>query len=312
MDFSQVILQIAVLFIIMFLGYYLRRRHIIGEDGVKNFSALIFYVTMPALIISSMSKTSLENASDLGQIVVASLISYTLFILVSLLIPRLLRVEDGSKGLYKFMTIFANTGFIGFPMLVAIIDESAVFLGAVLSIPFNILLFTIGIYFISSDKDQGHKMKLSMRQFMNPGLIATIAGVVVILTGFELPVLVIRTASTLGAVTTPVAMVVVGASLYGVNTKDMLKNRKVLILSGIRMLAFPLIVGLILRLIGLDAIIIAVAMVIAGMPIGTTTVIITRQYDGNVLEASEAVFMSTCLLLLTAPVLVLMIQMIIG
>ncbi len=177
---------------------------------------------------------------------------------------------------------------------------------------FGRCLFEKTLNFIISDKGHGHEIKFSLKQFMNPGLIATIIGVVIILTGIKLPTLVIRTASTLGAVTTPVAMVVVGASLYGVNTKDMLKNRKVLILSGIRMLAFPLIVGLILRVIGLDAIIIAVAMVIAGMPIGTTTVIITRQYDGNVLEASEAVFMSTCLLLLTAPVLVLMIQMIIG
>lgn len=310
MDFTQVIMQIAVLFIIMFLGYYLRRRNIISEDGVKNYSSLIFYVTMPALIISSMANTSLKNASDLGQIIIASLISYTLFILVSLIIPRLLKVEDGSKGLFKFMTIFANTGFIGFPMLAAIIDDSAVFLGAVLNIPFNILLFSIGVYYIVSDKGHGHKMKLSFKQFMNPGIIATIIGLGIILTGIGLPSLVLKLASTLGAVTTPVAMIVVGASLYGVNSKDILKNHRVFILSGIRMLIFPLVIGLFLRLINIDGTIIAVAMVTAGMPIGTTTVIITRQYDGNVLEASEAVFISTLLLMVTAPFLVLMIQLI--
>ena len=310
MDFTQVILQIAVLFIIMFLGYDLRRRNIISEDGVKNYSSLIFYVTMPALIISSMANTSLKKASDLGQIVIASLISYTFFILVSLVIPRLLKVEDGSKGLFKFMTIFGNAGFIGFPMLVAILDESAVFLGAVLNIPFNVLLFSLGVYYIVSDKGHGHKMKLSFKQFMNPGLIATIIGVGVILSGIGLPSLVLRVASTLGAVTTPVAMIVVGASLCGVNSKEMIKNYRIFILSGIRMLIFPLVVGLILRMINLDGMIIAVAMVIAGMPIGTTTVIMARQYDGNVLEASEAVFISTVLLIVTAPFLVMMIQLI--
>ena len=310
MDFTQVISQIAILFIIMFLGYHFRRIGIISEDGIKNFSSLIFYVTMPALIVASLSETSLSSASDLGQLVLASVISYTLFILVSLIIPKILKVEEGSKGLFRFMTVFSNTGFIGYPMLMAIIDESSVFYGAVLNIPFNILLFTLGIYFISSDKGHGHKIKLSIWNFLNPGIVATLFGLIVMFMGLELPDFVMGTAKTLGAVTTPVAMIVVGASLVGVKMKQLLKNYRVLLLSVIRMLIFPLIIGLTLKAIGLNTMTIAVAMVLGGMPIGTTTVILARQYDGDVLDASEAVFISTTMLLLTAPLLVLMIDLI--
>lgn len=308
MDFTEVISQIAILFIIMFVGYYLRRVGIINEEGVKNFSSLIFYVAMPGLIVASLSETSLSSASDLGQLVLASLISYTLFILVALIVPKLLKVKDGSKGLFRYMTIFANVGFIGFPMLRAIIGDSSVFLGAVLIIPFNFLLFTLGVYFITSDKGHGHKVKLSIWNFLNPGIIATLFGLIVMFMGLQLPTFVMGTAKTLGAITTPVAMMVVGASLVGVKIKQMLKNYRVLLLSVIRMVIFPLIIGLILKVIGLDTMTIAVAMVLSGMPIGTTTVILARQYGGDVLDASEAVFISTIMLLLTAPLLVLMIQ----
>lgn len=307
MDFTRVVTQIVILFIIMFLGYILRKINIISEEGVHNFSSLIFYATMPAWIVASTAHTSFENASDIGQIAIASAVSYTFFILVSLVIPRLLKVEEGSKGLYRFMTIFSNVGFIGFPMLLTIIGESAVFFGAVFNLPFNFLLFTIGIYFIVSDKVQGHKMKITWKQLMNPGIIATVFGMVLMFTGIKLPDMIMGTLSTLGSVTTPVAMLVVGASLYGVAIKEMAKNYRVFILSGIRMLIFPLIIAIILKVIGISPNIIAVAIVLAGMPIATNTVIIARQYDGNVLEVSEAVFISTTLLIFTAPLLVWMI-----
>lgn len=312
MDFTQVLIQIAILFIIMFLGYYLRRVGIVSDEGIKNFSLLIFYVTMPAMIIASTAETSLDQAMDLGQVVLASVLSYSLFILVALIVPNLLKVEEGSRGLFRFMTIFGNVGFVGFPMLIAIIDDSAVFLGAVLNIPFNILLYTVGIYFIISDKGHGHKMQFTLKQFLNPGIIATLFGLVVMLIGIELPQVILGTAKTLGSVTTPVAMLVVGGSLYGVNIRQMLKNYRVLLLSLTRMLLFPLIIGLLLKAIGLSPVVISVAMVLGGMPIGTNTVIIARQYEGNVLEASEAVFISTFLLLLTAPILVWMISVVLA
>lgn len=310
MDFTQVISQIAILFIIMFIGYFLRRTHKLTEEGIRNFSSVLFYVTMPGLILGSIANTSLASAAKLGEVAIASVISYVFFISVAIFMPLILKVEDGRKGLFRFMTVFANTGFIGFPMVIAILGDSALFLGAVLNIPFNILLFTLGVYFIVSDKGHGHKVSFSWHLFLNPGVVATFFGLLVMILGINLPTIVLGAASTLGAVTTPVAMIIAGASLYGVNIRQMLKNYRVLLLSFIRMIMFPIIIGLLLKTIGLSSMVIAVAMVMAGMPIGTTTVIIARQYDGDVLDASEAVFLSTVLLIITAPVLVLMIQMI--
>ena len=308
MDFTQVAQQIAILFIIMFLGYYLRRSHIIDESGIKNFSAFIFYVTMPAMILASMSQTKLEGTGDIGQALIASLISYTLFVVVAFFIPRLLRVKPGSKGLFSFMTIFANVAFIGFPMLTTIIGPSAVFFGAIINIPFSLLLYTLGIYFIMTDKDADHKLEISLKKFLNPGILMTLLAMGFMVLGVEIPTVLLGTARSLGAVTTPLAMIVVGASLYGVNIKDMFRNYRVIVLSLIRMILFPLIIGLILRGLGMSSMVIAVSVVLAGMPVGTNTVIIARQYDGDVLDASEAVFLSTLLMLVTTPFLIMMVQ----
>ncbi len=310
MNFLQVVTQIIILFLIMFLGYYLRRRKIISEEGIKSFSALIFYVTMPALIISSLADTSMDQSKDVTSMILASLISYACLIVLAIIVPKIFKVEQGSKGLYRFMTIFSNVGFIGFPMLVAILGPSSVFFGALFNIPYNLLLFTIGIYYLVSDHKSDYKFKISIKQFVNPGIFATLIGLVAFLTGFELPEVVMSTSGTLGRVTTPLAMVVVGGSLYGVHIKGMLKNYKLLIFSLMKMILVPIILGLVLSLIGFSTSVVSIAMVLCGMPIATNTVIIARQYGGNVLEASEAVFLSTLLMCVTTPVLVLLVNLI--
>lgn len=308
MDFSQVIIQILILFFLMFLGYFIRHVNVVTGQGIRDFSSLIFYVTMPALILASTGNADFSDLSGLKEMGIASAISYTFFLIMTFVLPKIVGAPEGSKGLYKFMTIFANTAFVGFPMLIAILGESTIFLAAINNIPFNILLYTVGIFFVVSDHKKGEQMDISLRKFMNPGLIATFLGLVLVLLGIKLPETIMRVSSMIGSLTTPLAMIVIGGSLYGVKLAGMLKNYRVLSFSLIKMLTFPLIIGLFLTFIGISPTVVAVSMVLAGMPIGTNTVIIVTQYEGNVLEASEAVFLSTLLMAVTAPVLVLMVN----
>lgn len=322
MDYTQVIVQIAILFMIMGLGYYLRYKKIISSEGIKNFSALIFYVTMPAMILVSIVRTETATMKDVVDIVIASFIAYVCLILFSFIVPRMVRAPKGSVGLYRFMTLFGNVGFIGFPMIIAILGREQLFLGALFNIPYNLLLFTIGVYYVVSDFNKDHKLKFHIGQLLNPGIIMTILALLIFLVGGTKQLdntnikwlttavnTLLDTAEVLGMITTPLAMLVVGGSLYGVRLENIYKNYRVMIFSIIRMVAFPFIIGMILSLIGLSYSVVAVAIVLVGMPIATNTVIVTTQYGGNIAEASEAVFISTVFMGFTSPILVLLIDL---
>lgn len=309
MDFTEVIVQVIVLFFIMFLGYALRSKKIITEEGIKNFSTLIFYVTMPALIISSMSSTKTTTTSNLVEIIIASAISYSFLLIMAFILPQIVKAPKKSKGLYKFMTLFGNTGFIGYPILAVILGEESLFMGAIFNIPYNLFLYTIGVYFIMSDRSKSRNMKLSAKHFLNPGIVATVIGLASFLSGIKLPDVVLGAATTLGSMTTPLAMIVVGGSLYGVKVSNLYKNYRIFIFSLIRMVIFPLIIGAFLSLIGLSGFAVGVPIVIVGMPIATNAVIMSRQYEGSILEASESVFISTVLMIVTIPILVGIIQL---
>lgn len=323
MDFSQVITQVVLLFVIMALGYFLRHKNVISGEGVKNFSIFIFYITMPAMILVSIARTESATTEDIIDVGIAAVVAYSVLILMAFAVPYIVRAPEASKGLYRFMALFGNVGYVGFPMLIAVMGKDALFLGALFNIPYNLLLYTIGIFFIISDHNKDHKMKITLKQFMNPGIIMTIIGLLIFFVGGESAIadtgngvlikvteMFLDVAGLLGGVTTPLAMIVVGGSLYGVKLDGIYKNFRVIGFSLIRMTVFPLIVGLLLGLIGLSPAVIGVAVVLVGMPIATNTVIIATQYGDNVLEASEAVFISTFLMVLTAPALVWIINLV--
>ncbi len=323
MDFTQVITQVVLLFCIMFLGYFLRSRSILSGEGIKNFSIFIYYVTMPAMILVAIARTETATMDEVGDLAIAALFSYVILIILAQIVPKVVKAPPSSKGLYKFMALFGNVGYVGFPMLIAILGKDALFLAALFNIPYNVLLYTIGIYFVMSDHNKDHKMEISFKQFLNPGIMMTLIGLLVFFVGGEQAInqsgngfairgtkMFLDIAQMLGSITTPLAMIVVGGSLFGVKIDNIYKNYRVIIFSLMRMTIFPLIVGFILSFLGLSTIVVGVAIVLVGMPIATNTVIITNQYGGNILEASEAVFISTVLLLLTAPVLVWIISMV--
>ncbi len=311
MNFLSVYLQILILFIVMFLGVILRKKEILSDSGIGELSSLIFYVTLPALVIYAITNTKITDNTVLYSMLVATPITYAFLIAVSFLTPFIFFVKKGQRGIYSFFTVFANTAFIGYPMLTAILGKDSVFFGAIFNIPFNLLLYTLGIYFILSDNEEKTGEKFTLKKIINPGLFATLFGVVLFVLKIDLPYVLNASLQLVGSMTTPLAMLIIGASLYKINIRELFKNYKVIIFAIVKMLTFPVIVGLFLKAINIDDYVIKVCMILVGMPIGTNTVIVARKYKTNIVLASEAVFISTVLMLLTSPVLLYTINHII-
>jgi len=320
MRFIQVIQQVVMLFIIIGIGYFLRSKKIISREGIKSFSALIFQVTMPAWILVALATTQTASSGDVLEVGLATALSYTFLFLVAMVMPKIMKVPEKSKGLYRFMTLFGNVGFVGFPIITAILGKEALFMAALFNIPYTLLIYTVGIYFVMADKKGEKEFSIELKKILNPGVFMTLLGLGIFfvggLEGIEATnnsglilgmTTLLDLAAMIGAVTTPLAMLVVGGSLYGVRIGHLYKNYRVILFSLIRMIVFPLIVGLGLTLLGLGHEVVAVAIILVGMPVATGTVIIANQYDGDILEASEAVFISTVLILATAPILMLII-----
>ena len=310
MDFLYIFERLAELFIIMFIGYGIVAGKLIPQVAMKYFSNFIFYVTLPAMIIYSLSGGTNVPAEEVFEILIISTLIHGFLIIVSLTVPKLIRVPKDRIGLYSFMLLFGNVAFLGFPVVKAVIGEEALFHTALFNLPFNLLVFTIGVYYIT--KDTKMKGAMSLKKFINPGIVATLLGLIFFALKIELPSMVTSLSKGLGDITTPLSLFVVGGNLYGVNVKMILKRHLIFIVSFLKLLVIPIIVAVALWAFGVDGLPATVSVIIAAMPIAANTVILSQEYDGHVLESSEAVFISTLLMAVTLPIIVLVNQFFFG
>ena len=129
MNISIVLNQLITLFLMMGLGFVLFRLHIMPKDFNRQLTKLLLNVTMPALIINSVLTVS-EKASG-GKVFFILLLAIGMYLLLPVLgalIAKLLFVPKQQFGLYVFMTVFSNVGFMGFPLISALLGNEAVFI----------------------------------------------------------------------------------------------------------------------------------------------------------------------------------------
>lgn len=175
-QFSSIFTQMVALFAAIGVGYICKKTGVMDADFDKKLSGLVLSATLPALILASvLNVDSLPDPVLMGQIIGLSVLSYALFIPIAYLATYALRIPDGRRGVYRFMLIFGNTGFIGYPVLSAIFGPQTVVYAVVYNIVFNLLLFTFGAWLIASDNEYGVKVRMSWRDFVTPCNIATLA-----------------------------------------------------------------------------------------------------------------------------------------
>ena len=97
------------------------------------------------MILSSALTDQQMQGKELVQTLAIVVMMYAFLLAVAQLLPRILCIQKESRGAYAAMTVFANIGFMGFPVLAAMYGNGALLYGAVFQIPFNILIYTYGV-----------------------------------------------------------------------------------------------------------------------------------------------------------------------
>jgi len=302
-QFYAVFEQILALFLLMLVGYGARKTSLLDSHLTKGLSALLLKVTLPALIIDSMQKPfSFSLLKESGVILLISLVIYACTVLFALLFPRLLAGTPDERGVFSFVLIFSNVGFMGFPVVYAVFGEAGVFYAAIYNLPFNFLLFTLGIAIISKKKDS--TSAVNWRLFVNPAIVAVFLGFFLFLFSLVLPGPLALAVKQLGMLTTPLSMLLVGALLSTIPFRSVFADWRVYLVSLLRLLLIPFVVWLALNRLRLPELLIGIPTVISAMPAAANTAILAEQLEGNAVLASQIIFLSTLLAMLSIPLVV--------
>ena len=294
--------KMALLVILLALGYLCARLKLVGPEFNKGLSKLVINVFLAGMILSSVINKKLEMT---GGDVAFGLLMLTLSMLICVgigwLSPTLLRIKDGDKGMYRMLSAFMNNGCVGFPLVAAVYGENAVFFASLSNIPFNLLLYTAGVMLLQKgDKNT----KFSIKSVINVPIVATLIAVVIFAFEIPMPKLVDDVADTLSAATVPLSMMCVGLSLGSVSLKEALLQPRLYGISLVRLLSCPLAVWLVLRIFITNPVILGTIVLLSACPSAIICTILGIQYGRDGVESSEAIFISTMLSMITIPLLI--------
>lgn len=332
--FIPLLTIILTLFFLMICGFVARKTRIIDTNSSKALSKLIISIGQPMMIIAALAKAECtpENVTIAWQVVVLSTAMHLLMALMAFLICKTLKKKPDENKIFEFSLVFANAGFIGFPILDAIFgDGIGSFMGAFYVISFHLFLWTWGIMILARKRDD---IKLTPKKiFFNYGTVPCAIGVLLFfLKGiFPIPTdsviapiynATMSFATYLGNLCTPISVLVTGALLATISLPKMFTNPKLYAHSAIKLILFPIVICALTKLafLGITTafpgaltphsveIYILLSAAMAGVPSAATISMLAELYDIEPGYASQSVGMTSILSTATLPFVMIAAQ----
>ena len=300
MDVSVLIPKMIVFVVLMVIGYLCAKSNFAGREFTKDASKMLINVFMTATIINSVLVSDARlSGGELLRVMLVLCLSVGVCWIVGAVSCRLLRLGDKAP-LFELLIAVMNNMFIALPVVEPIFGSQAVFYCALSCIPFNVLLYTFGIYRLQG----GGGSAVRVKDIFSVPLLATVVALVIFLLHPPVPPVVKELASTMSAATMPLSMIIIGSSLSSVSLLDAFKKGKLYLMCAIRLLLCPLLVWLLAGLLTDDLLLRTTATVIAASPSGIIVSVLTIQYDRDAVFTSEGILLSTGFSMLTIPLIV--------
>lgn len=300
MDLIAVIIAILSLFAMIAAGFFARRHGYLGEERLYQISHVLVNIALPALTISSMQVPNTGPAIGMVESTLAVAFAYYLgAFLLAILICRFLPSAPGEKGVFQFMLVFPNVGFMGIPVSEVILGPDSLFYVILFNLPFNLLVFTMGVWLLA----RGRAERPDLRLLLTPGLLASFVGLGLFLAGYHIPFPVDTALDWIGKATTPLAMIVVGALLATLPVSRLAGDWRIGVVSALRLVVLPVLAFLLLSPFIADRLLLFTTVLLVAMPVAANTVLLSEEYGVDATLASQGVFLSTLLSCLTIPLI---------
>ena len=302
--FSNVLLTLLYLL----PGFLLQKSGKTRAEHLSSFSVVLLYVCGPAMFLNALISLdySPELLKRMGLFLVFSLSGETVLMLLILLLLGSKRKEFGFRML-SIASVMGNVGFFGMPVVRALFPgspEAAVY-SCVFNTSLNILAWTVGVFTLT-----GEKRHISLRAaFLNPSVIAVSAGLVLYLLKAKnwLPDLLQDGFRTVGAMSTPLCMVILGIRLATMDLRKLFTTPLAWMVSAGKLIIFPLFCYLLVLPFPLDPVFRGSMLILAATPCASIILNLAEMHNHGQALAANCALLTTLLSVVTIPLLALLI-----
>ena len=263
--------QVIIMFVLMSVGYVCYKRKLISDQGSKDIGNILLYVAIPVVIVSNFHvERTVEKTQSFFYSILFSFLAMVIAIAVSYFLYH------KKDGVAEFSAAFSNSGFVGIPIIQAVVGSHAIFYISMMIVLTGVFQWTYGVFAISGDKSVMNPRKI----ITNPVVIAVFIGLIIFFGNISLPQMITNIFSIISGLNTPLAMIVSGVYLAQSDLLGMLRKKEVYVVSFVRLLLIPVITVFAFKLIPYDNIDMLIAILLAAAcPVGSNVAIYAQQFD---------------------------------
>ena len=297
MQMAGIILkQTITMGLYMLMGFVLYRTGKLTKEGSRCIATMLLWLILPVVIIRSFLKPfSMDNLAALGFSFLLGGIAYVVAMVLSWLVYR-------KDPLDCFSSAFSNVGFMGIPVVQSIYGPDGVALLSMFILMFNLFFFSYGVLLISGG------LKLNLKVLLNACIFSALLGLLFGVTGWRLPGPVENTLASIGSMNTPLAMMVIGASVAHSDIRKALTNMRMYRVCLLSMFLMPVLILMVVRFLPIDPMLAGICVLLAAMPIAGNCGMVSDIYTPDDMTASHSVMVSTLMSGLSLPLICTLIS----
>jgi len=300
-----------VLAILVLAGIIASRAGVFTATSKDVLARIIFYVTLPALLFTNFSKVDLtpELLEASMQTLLLSLCVLLFMLLMGVLVAKLFGLKGSHESIFRLHSMLGNIIYLGLPLIATQFGREGLLYASLFVLVSNILMWTVGVTLVTPGST--FSLKRNLLKLLNVNTIAIVSGFTLFLLSVKLPPIILDSVGALGSTTTYLSMIYIGAVLYFADSRKMLGNRNVYLLSVNRLLIVPfMLIGIFVFMNYLfpgllRKEVLNVVVMQAAMPCMVNVVIMVNILGKDDDIATANVFVSTILSVITLPLILL-------
>ena len=295
----------VVLFIIVILGYVACKLGYMGDKFDKKLSSIVVDITCPLLVLSSVMGDELPDRTLILPLLGVGFLTYILLLVFGFWVPRLITKNHDDQGMIGFALMFANVGFIGYPIVSSIFGPHAVFYAALLNMPNTFFIFTAGVMLI--------KGEYSLKQFnpkvlVSPAMLSAFLAAIIVALGIHTHDIIARPVTMVGNITVPAALMIIGSSMAKLPIREIIGSPKVYITALLRLTIVPLSIYFLFKACEVSDLVNNINTVVIAMPVASFGTMFCLKYGRNPSLITETTFITTLGSIITIPLITLLFK----
>jgi predicted permease len=291
---ADILKTILPIFVIILLGWGLRRLDFMQEGFVKPANRLVYYVAIPAMIFREIAEAELVQHFSL-VLVATTLIPLILVALIGLILVRVIKLQRYRMGSFLQCSFHGNLGYIGLAVAFYFLGNEGFTRASILAGFVMLLQNFLSVVALSRfNKEPEQKistLSLARRVLLNPVIISAMAGMAFSLMRLDLPVILDRSLRILSGMALPLALLVIGTSISFEQMRQQL--RFTALIGVLKLLLLPASGLILFHMVNLQRFEYIPALILLASPSATISYVMATEMAGDADMATAAVSVTT-------------------